>query len=60
LEAIATYEKRKLDEEKEHKQKVTDYFQSTASSKWALNSCTNLKEDPFIKQIDPPSPSEKN
>lgn len=59
LEAIAAYEKRKLDEEKEHKKKVTDYFQSTSSSKWALNSSTNSKEDSFIKQIDPSPPSGK-
>jgi hypothetical protein len=60
LEAIAAYEKHKLDEEKEHKKKVSEYFQSTGSSKWALNSSTTSKEDSFIKQIDPPSPSEKN
>jgi hypothetical protein len=60
LEAIANYEKRKMEEEKEHKKNLLNYFQSTASSKWALSSNEEKKEDTFIKQISPPTPSEKN
>jgi hypothetical protein len=38
LEAIAAYEKRKQEEETDHKQKIEAYFKGTSSSVWALQS----------------------
>jgi hypothetical protein len=37
LEAITAYEKKKEMEEKQHKEKIAEYFRSTASSQWALH-----------------------
>ncbi len=52
LEAIALYEKRKLEEEKEHKQKIAEYFKINSSSVWAIRSTENSnKNDSFIKQF---------
>jgi curved DNA-binding protein CbpA len=50
LEAIAAYEKQKMEEEKAHKQSVAEYFKKTASSNWALPT-TIFKKDPFIKEL---------
>ena len=44
LEAIANYEKKKIEEEKEHKQNLLQYFQNTASSKWALSTNEIIQE----------------
>ena len=33
---IQAYEKKREEEEAEHKRKITEYFQQTASSQWAL------------------------
>lgn len=38
LEAISAYEKKKLDEEKLHKQTVAEYFKANESYRWALKS----------------------
>ena len=51
LEAIAAYEKRKMDEEKEHKQQVADYFKKTASSQWALRGVFTKDGDSFVKEF---------
>lgn len=37
LEAIAAYEKRKQEEEEEHKRQIRTYFQGNLSSKWAIH-----------------------
>jgi hypothetical protein len=50
LEAIAAYELKKQKDDKEHKQKVADYFKNTTSSKWALKGSTSTS-DSFIKEI---------
>jgi len=50
LEAIAAYEKQKMEEEKAHKQSIAEYFMKTASSNWALPT-TISKKDPFIKEL---------
>ena len=54
LEAIAAYEKRKQEEETDHKQKIEAYFKGTSSSVWALRSVQ--KEEPnqdesFVKEF---------
>ena len=36
LAAIEAYEKQKQEEEKQHKQRIAEYFKTTASSQWAL------------------------
>ena len=55
LEAIAAYEKQKQEEEKEHKQRIEEYFKNTASSVWALRSVGSVGSvqgsDPFVKEI---------
>ena len=58
LEAIAAYEKQKQEEEKEHKQRIEEYFKNTASSVWALRSDQGARSvgsdqgsDPFVKEI---------
>jgi hypothetical protein len=51
LEAISAYEKRKMDEEKEHKQQITDYFKKTASSQWALRGVFTKDGDSFVKEF---------
>jgi ferritin len=47
LEEIATYEKRKQEEEKQHKEKIAVYFSSTSSSQWALRE----KNKSFVKEF---------
>jgi hypothetical protein len=37
LEAIDAYEKKKEQEEKQHREKIEEYFRSAASSQWALH-----------------------
>ena len=49
LAAIAAYEKRKQEEETEHKQKIKEYFMGTASSVWALRS--ENKEQSIEREI---------
>jgi curved DNA-binding protein CbpA len=39
-EMIQAYEKKREKEEAEHKRKITEYFQQTASSQWALRGST--------------------
>lgn len=51
LEAIAAYEKRKMEEEKEHTQQITDYFKKTATSQWALRGVITKDGDSFIKEF---------
>ena len=59
LEAIAAYEKRVADKEKEHAAHIASYFQSTASSTWALRSVRSVQHatpiggqaDSFIKEF---------
>lgn len=60
LEAIASYEKRKQEEEVAHKQKIEAYFKGTSSSVWALRSVGSVqsveKEEPnqdesFVKEF---------
>jgi len=48
LEAIAAYEKRKQQEEAEHKQRIEEYFKGTASSVWALRGATSKS---FVKEF---------
>jgi hypothetical protein len=43
LEAIASYEKRKQEEEVAHKQKIEAYFKGTSSSVWALRSASSVQ-----------------
>ena len=50
LEAIAAYEKQKMEEEKAHKQSIAEYFKKTASSGWALPTAV-FKKDSFVKEI---------
>lgn len=38
LETIAAYEKKKQEEEAEHKRRIQSYFQGTLSSSWALSN----------------------
>lgn len=49
LAVIAAYEKRKQEEEAEHKQKIKEYFMGTASSVWALRS--ENKEQSIEREI---------
>ena len=51
LEAIAAYEKRKMEEEKEHERNVASYFKRTATSQWALRGVITKNGDSFVKQI---------
>uniref|UniRef100_A0A6C0KTG0 J domain-containing protein n=1 Tax=viral metagenome TaxID=1070528 RepID=A0A6C0KTG0_9ZZZZ len=51
LEAIAAYEKQKMEEEKAHKQSVAEYFKKTASSNWALPTTIFKKENSFVKEF---------
>lgn len=51
LEAIAAYEKQKMEEEKAHKQSVAEYFKRTAISNWALPYTTFKKKDPLVKEL---------
>jgi len=52
LEAIATYEKRAQEEEKEHKRKIEEYFKGTASSVWALRSAgVETSSNSFVKEF---------
>ena len=48
LEAIAAYEKKKMEQEAAHKKKMTDYFNGTSSSVWAIK---DNNEDSFVKQL---------
>lgn len=48
LVAIQAYEQRKMDEEKEHKKNITEYFKKTAASSWALPTSVFTKE--FVKE----------
>jgi len=50
LEAIAAYEKQKMEEEKAHKQNIAEYFKKTASSSWALPTVIATK-DSFVKEL---------
>ena len=68
LEAIAAYEKQKQEEEKEHKQRIADYFKNTASSVWALRSvgsvqgvssdqgAQSVRSDPSVPNVDTTDP----
>ncbi len=38
LEAIAAYENKKLEDEKEHKKRIGEYFKNAPSNQWALRS----------------------
>jgi len=58
LEAIAAYELKKQKDDKEHKQKVTDYFKTTSSSKWALQSSSSTS-DSFVIQLNSHQEDEK-
>ena len=56
LEAIAAYEKKKQEEEKEHTRRITEYFKGTGSSSWALRNKNSdpmeeTSSDSFIKQF---------
>ena len=52
LEAIAAYEKRKQEEEKEHKQHIEAYFKGTSSSVWALRSAgVEASSNSFVKEF---------
>jgi curved DNA-binding protein CbpA len=57
LEAIAAYEKRVQEEEKEHKRKIEEYFKGTASSVWALRSVRSVQSvdadssESFVKEF---------
>ena len=51
LEAIAAYEKQKMEEEKAHKLHIAEYFKKTASSNWALPTTIFKKEDSFVKEL---------
>lgn len=51
LEAIAAYEKRKMEEEKEHERNVAAYFKRAAPSQWALRGVITKNGDSFVKQI---------
>ena len=60
LEAIAAYEKRKQEEETDHKQKIEAYFKGTSSSVWALRSVGSVQslekeesnqDESFIKEF---------
>jgi curved DNA-binding protein CbpA len=51
LEAIAAYEKKKMDEEKEHKQQIATYFKRTAASQWAIRGVFTKDGVSFVKQI---------
>jgi hypothetical protein len=56
LAAIAAYEKRREEEETTHKQRIADYFKTTASSCWALRSerserSVGSEPDSFVKEF---------
>jgi len=48
LEAIAAYEKKKMEQEAAHKKRMTDYFNGTASSVWAIKDTNDAS---FVKQF---------
>lgn len=52
LEAIAAYEKKKQEEEKEHKQRIEEYFKNTASSVWALQGAQRASDTPSVDTTD--------
>ena len=45
LEAIAAYEKKKQEEEAEHKKRIQAYFQGNLSSAWAIRDKTSYEVD---------------
>jgi len=55
LAAIAAYEKRKQEEETEHKQRIEEYFKTTSSSVWALRGSKHTEHDApsesFVKEF---------
>ena len=53
LEVIAAYEKKKMEQEAAHKKRMTDYFNGTASSVWAIKDTNAVmsNEASFIKQL---------
>ena len=52
LEAIGNYEKKKMEQEAAHKKRMTDYFNGTASSVWAIKDTVKAEDDEsFVKQF---------
>lgn len=51
LAAISAYEQRKQAEEKEHKEKIAEYFKGTSSSVWALKSIPRTDSESFVKEF---------
>ena len=51
LEAIAAYEKRKEEEEKQHKEKIAHYFGHSSVSQWALRERSEKSADSFVKEF---------
>ena len=52
LEAIAAYEKRKQEEETDHKQKIEAYFKGTSSSVWALRSVRSVSSVGSVQSLE--------
>ena len=51
LEAISAYEKKKLDEEKEKKKQIAEYFKTNETYRWALSSGVvreHVTDDSFV------------